>query len=679
MNDCSGLSCRIESILFTAFDRQFNLNLWPRSGLFSPSFEVYHLGHTENKMIKYDFQVDHLYECSLDGDLASEGSFYIDEYTILGTFEAINETYAIEPYQDGSNRQDGASTFIIYRQRDLKYNSYNNSRYLSDSCNIVVPNSIDRHHIKNEEEFDDHKRYTREIMEMDTCKLALVADYRFFNHIGDKNVGSTINYMVHIADRVDRMYRSESFEDNMPRIGFQISKIIVHNKSYTSAKHHYNMQKSLHDIQSHLKLFSLEDWSQVCLAHLFTYQDFTDGTIGLAYVASQRQDTVGGICSPRIRNGNDYVSANVGLSTPLNWGKRMTTLEFQLVLAHGHSFGSEHDPLEGVCSPSEAKGGKYLMFPAALSGLNSNNKLFSSCSKDSIKGVLQAKSQLCFTERSKSRCGNYEVEEGEECDAGILGNKGRSSCCTPNCKFRPNAVCSDENEICCLNCQIAPNTTLCQEAVSEDISCLGESYCEYPSNITILLYHCYHGIASIILSLTSTTGFSSQCPQALPKEDNAPCIGGGVCQNGICLTFCEKYDKSPCICSEDNISCQICCKDNASAICKPHLDANGQMISLPDDNPCLEGICKKGKCSKTVQDFITRIHSALENLSSRDVAEWITNNIVGATLIISVLVWIPCSCIVNTVDNKQQKNRDKKRMERYLQSVQAEVASKYDI
>ncbi|EDV22592.1 uncharacterized protein TRIADDRAFT_58971 [Trichoplax adhaerens] len=612
-NGCSGLSCRIESILFTAFDRQFNLNLWPRSGLFSPSFEVYHLGHTENKMIKYDFQVDHLYECSLDGDLASEGSFYIDEYTILGTFEAINETYAIEPYQDGSNRQDGASTFIIYRQRDLKYNSYNNSRYLSDSCNIVVPNSIDRHHIKNEEEFDDHKRYTREIMEMDTCKLALVADYRFFNHIGDKNVGSTINYMVHIADRVDRMYRSESFKDNMPRIGFQISKIIVHNESYTSAKHHYNMQKSLHDIQSHLKLFSLKDWSQVCLAHLFTYQDFADGTIGLAYVASQRQDTVGGICSPRIRNGNDYVSANVGLSTPLNWGKRMTTLEFQLVLAHGHSFGSEHDPLEGVCSPSEAKGGKYLMFPAALSGLNSNNKLFSSCSKDSIKGVLQAKSQLCFTERSKSRCGNYEVEEGEECDAGILGNKGRSSCCTPNCKFRPNAVCS------------------------------------------------------------------SQCPQALPKEDNAPCIGGGVCQNGICLTFCEKYDKSPCICSEDNISCQICCKDNASAICKPHLDANGQMISLPDDNPCLEGICKKGKCSKTVQDFITRIHSALENLSSRDVAEWITNNIVGATLIISVLVWIPCSCIVNTVDNKQQKNRDKKRMERYLQSVQAEVASKYDI
>lgn len=41
----------------------------------------------------------------------------------------------------------------------------------------------------------------------------------------------------------------------------------------------------------------------------------------------------------------------------------------------GHSFGSEHDPLDGECSPSDTKGGKYLMFPAALSGLNINNKV----------------------------------------------------------------------------------------------------------------------------------------------------------------------------------------------------------------------------------------------------------------------------------------------------------------
>lgn len=41
--------------------------------------------------------------------------------------------------------------------------------------------------------------------------------------------------------------------------------------------------------------FATSDWSDVCLAHLFTYQQFTDGRLGLAYIAST--STTGGICS----------------------------------------------------------------------------------------------------------------------------------------------------------------------------------------------------------------------------------------------------------------------------------------------------------------------------------------------------------------------------------------------
>lgn len=35
----------------------------------------------------------------------------------------------------------------------------------------------------------------------------------------------------------------------------------------------------------------------VCLAHLFTYQDFDEGTLGLAYVAPSKPDIPGGLCS----------------------------------------------------------------------------------------------------------------------------------------------------------------------------------------------------------------------------------------------------------------------------------------------------------------------------------------------------------------------------------------------
>lgn len=48
-----------------------------------------------------------------------------------------------------------------------------------------------------------------------------------------------------------------------------------------------------------LKQFSFdiaEKAAHVCLAHLFTYQDFDMGTLGLAYVGSPRPNSHGGIC-----------------------------------------------------------------------------------------------------------------------------------------------------------------------------------------------------------------------------------------------------------------------------------------------------------------------------------------------------------------------------------------------
>lgn len=36
--------------------------------------------------------------------------------------------------------------------------------------------------------------------------------------------------------------------------------------------------------------------STVCLAHLFTYQDFDEGTLGLAYVAPSKPNALGGLC-----------------------------------------------------------------------------------------------------------------------------------------------------------------------------------------------------------------------------------------------------------------------------------------------------------------------------------------------------------------------------------------------
>ena len=44
--------------------------------------------------------------------------------------------------------------------------------------------------------------------------------------------------------------------------------------------------------------FSSHDWGHVCLAHLFTADTFTDGRLGVAYIASS-DARIGGICSRR--------------------------------------------------------------------------------------------------------------------------------------------------------------------------------------------------------------------------------------------------------------------------------------------------------------------------------------------------------------------------------------------
>lgn len=56
----------------------------------------------------------------------------------------------------------------------------------------------------------------------------------------------------------------------------------------------------------------------------------------------------------------------------------MAPQEADLVTTHelGHNFGAEHDPDNILdCAPSDDDGGKYVMYPIAVSGDHVNNKV----------------------------------------------------------------------------------------------------------------------------------------------------------------------------------------------------------------------------------------------------------------------------------------------------------------
>lgn len=53
--------------------------------------------------------------------------------------------------------------------------------------------------------------------------------------------------------------------------------------------------------------------STVCLAHLFTYQDFDEGTLGLAYVAPSKPQALGGLCPRRKDNALQWNAFHLDL------------------------------------------------------------------------------------------------------------------------------------------------------------------------------------------------------------------------------------------------------------------------------------------------------------------------------------------------------------------------------
>uniref|UniRef100_A0A8B9LQX1 ADAM metallopeptidase domain 17a n=1 Tax=Astyanax mexicanus TaxID=7994 RepID=A0A8B9LQX1_ASTMX len=459
-----------------------------------------------------------------------------------------------------------------------------------------------------------------------TCTLLLVADYRFFRHMGRREESTTLNYLIELIDRVDDIYRNTSWDDEYKGYGVQIHQVC-------SVLHPSSQQKDeqVWDVKKLLEQFSLDiadNASSVCLAHLFTYQDFDEGTLGLAYVASSRDQALGGLCSKPYYPSQSVKKAsylNTGLTSTKNYGKTILTKEADLVTTHelGHNFGAEHDPDNiPYCAPSDDQGGKFVMYPIAVSGDHVNNKRFSNCSKASVSRTLRVKSPVCFKPRTSKLCGNSRVEEGEECDPGLL-HLNDDPCCTGKCKFRKNAQCSDRNSPCCSNCHFQQPGKVCQESINA--TCKAMSRC---------------------------TGSSSECPPPGNLPNGTECVDKGVCRRGECVPFCEANKNSrSCACNETDHSCKVCCKDQ-NGLCRPVFQ-NGDFLYLRKGKPCTVGFCDgHGKCMKQVQDVVERLWDFIDKLDINTFGKFLADNIVGSVLVFSLLFWIPLSICVHCVDKK---------------------------
>ncbi|XP_033975588.1 LOW QUALITY PROTEIN: disintegrin and metalloproteinase domain-containing protein 17a [Trematomus bernacchii] len=637
-------------VSFRALHRNFKLYLTTNTHLFTEDFKAVFVDE-HGREEKYDVHLQNYFTGHVVGEENSRVQAHIEGDEFSAHILTDEVEYNVEPlWRFTDSPADGR--LLVYRSDDIKNLSRIASPkvcgYVHAEANDLLPQTARRSWDRQEEVDQEKGSLHREKRQAhdhkkNTCPLLLVADYRFFEHMGRGQESVTLNYLIELIDRVDDIYRNTTWDDEFIGYGVQIHQIIINKEptkpppGHNARWLHYNMKDSpvagkvVWDVKRLLEQFSsdiADNASTVCLAHLFTYQDFDEGTLGLAYVAPSKPQALGGLCPKPYYPSHSVKPSylNTGLTSTKNYGKTILTKEADLVTTHelGHNFGAEHDP-DNIphCAPSDDHGGKFVMYPIAVSGDHVNNKRFSNCSKISVGKTLRFKAPVCFKERNSKVCGNSRVEEGEECDPGLL-HLNDDPCCSADCKFKPGAKCSDRNSPCCRICEFEHAGIRCQEPISA--TCKGISSC---------------------------TGNSSQCPPPENAEDNMVCVDNGRCLNGECNPFCEAMQNlQSCACNETEDSCKVCCRGSDGA-CAPFIQSNTSLLFLRKGKPCTVGFCDgSGKCMKQVQDVIERLWDFIDKLDINTFGKFLADNIVGSVVVFSLVFWIPLSILVHCVDKR---------------------------
>ncbi|KAL5017900.1 hypothetical protein ScPMuIL_003622 [Solemya velum] len=597
---------------------------------------------------------------SLKDDDESEVHAHWEDDALLAEIHTADNVYTIEPAWRHLENSPNHS-MIAYRQSDIKWHKDHWNKAARCPGGVHEgPEGVEPTDSENTVEFEQmtsdggHSRKRRRtsapyVQTRTTCRLMVIADNVFHESVGGGIKHRTASYIIGLMNKVESLYRNTKWneEGTLTNLGFEIAGMKIHEDIETDPSH-YNYRPPpgfRWDTKKLLTAFSTEKYlDKFCLGHLFTCQAFEKGVLGLAYIASHRLHTVGGICSPLYHKR----SLNTGWSSAMNTqGQRILSQEATLVTSHGyiytlsfmtlfcflgHNWGSEHDPQTDDCAPSGFHGGKYLMYPYAVSGYESNNKIFSPCSRGYVFKVVKSKGYSCFSEKRSDVpfCGNGRVDGGEECDGGFREVNEEDRCCSSKCKLKPGAQCSPMNNECCSNnCTLARKGHVCR-VKQDDGTCKGEARCD---------------------------GNLYTCPEPEAISD-VKCLDGGTCKNGTCLDICQLEDMDPCICPpESGKSCYRCCRKRiAGSTCELHKN-----MVLPDGRPCYQGFCEKGICKKENQDLVQRFFSIIEDITVDQLVEFMRSNIVGTVIVLSLIIWIPASCIFSYFDKKNDRKDLKKK------------------
>lgn len=541
-----------------------------------------------------------------------------------------------------------------------------------------------------------------------TCSLYIQTDPLIWRHVREgfpdhrdpskksevdmKTREEILSLISHHVTAVNYIYSHTKFDGRFEHrnIKFEVQRIKIDDDSMCRG-HEFGSETNQFcleniDVSNFLNLHSLGNHEDFCLAYVFTYRDFTGGTLGLAWVASA-SGASGGICE-KYKTYTETIggmyqstkrSLNTGIITFVNYNSRVPPKVSQLTLAHeiGHNFGSPHDyPTD--CRPGGQQG-NYIMFASATSGDRPNNSRFSTCSVGNISAVLDAvrdgRKRNCLTASAGAFCGNKIVEDNEECDCGYDENECKDRCCYPRqlsamdaknssakgCARRAHTQCSPSQGPCCnaATCEFVP--------ASRNVTCREASECSHAS---------------------FCSGLSADCPEPRAMPNHTMCNNGTqLCLSGECRgSICLAWNMTECFLSStpravgDGVSaavvdrralCQLACQvgprpdqcqSTADFADRVGLPKGG--ISLRPGSPCdnFQGYCDVFlKCRAVdAEGPLARLKNLLLNRATlQSVQAWVTEQwwavlLAGVGLIVCMGAFVKC-CAVHTPSSNPKR------------------------
>ena len=589
-----------------------------------------------------------------------------DGLHVDGVLRVGNETYRIEPahrYADVASSPDTGHTTVVFRESDMLPEATAGVNHCGTTAHAKLAEAQSEMEAKKKLERPwgganpfaaggGEQRYRRDSQAAResvrrfgggkkeycsgqcTCSVLLVADHLFYQGpYGKRDEAVASQNMINMLMVADSIFYETEF-DGVAGYGLSVRNVVVYTTTEGNnpvgsgsfggdegAVNFLNAFGQGDDIKNRLP--------SACLATMFTHRDFANGVLGLAWVATTGGNA--GVCE---------AGYNTAFITSLNFQATVQLPVSQITLTHeiGHNHGSSHDTGADGCSPGGG-GGNYIMYPQATDGSKVNNRLFSTCSRDQVAGVLAAKSAKCYSE-AREVCGNGFVEGDEACDCGSPAECEKTACCTDNCTVPENVQCSPQNPItspCCTDqCTFTPEAQA-KECFSGN-DCQATAVCD---------------------------GTASACPVPLPKADGTEC----GCQGGNCTTqpdtytrFCEAGSCNVSICEKYNgVECELeLLEDACELACVGPTWGNGTCTStfsddrdpgfpeggrfLPSGSTCkdYEGYCDEGSQCVVVDSeaLLDRLADYFSGIDANAVWAWISSDwvrsggILGATVVL---------------------------------------------